>query len=436
MKKNFKVLLSILLCVAFLCSFAISVFATVPEHDIELENQTETTTSLDTSTGEIPFTRIDVSDLIRKTPDESLFKPTNELFEDMLLYEDLLFPLVSSNSDYQYDSSHSSALQELERRSDAGTVLFNKYLTVTDLVETFYIEYLLQQEVFFSKLNQQELSALSDIQSVKQTTYSTKSSETRTISEIELSTYCGNTVIGIYGIPDFSNEQAEAYTAYYAEAYSVIDVLGIATYAYNCHSYAWYYPSTTNYFWINDIDGYLDDEHVVEVPISQMEEGNIVVYYDANNNFAHSAIVDNVNLVNYRHTECVSKWGPFGLYKHDICNVPPEYLANGELNIKVFKIYERADHSMTDWESNSTQHIRVCEYCPKQEIELHTFGAWVSVNSLRHKKVCSDCGYTVTGFHRDNYDTLGGYCRTCGYAGMILLRIIDDNIIPYIERKE
>ncbi len=164
MNKVSNILLSIILVVTLLCSSLVCAFAIISE--IQAKKQPPS--------NEIPFTRIDVSDRIKKTPEESLSKPTKELFEDMLEYEVCFYPFHSSTLNPKYNSGYSVALQELETRYDAGSVLLNKYfilseeyakhsanaeypLSTKDHVDLLSVEYLLQQEIFLNKLSLSEL---------------------------------------------------------------------------------------------------------------------------------------------------------------------------------------------------------------------------------------------------------------------------------------
>ena len=108
-----------------------------------------------------------------------------------------------------------------------------------------------------------------------------------------------------------------------------------ATYAFNCHSYAWYSQDFyTNERWLDSPNSYIDDYSYEEV--YDVRPGDIFCYcrnvtlYDYNNqpiysycDIYHSAIVadftndfDLLDESTYQHITLISKWGIYGVFEH------------------------------------------------------------------------------------------------------------------------
>ena len=109
-------------------------------------------------------------------------------------------------------------------------------------------------------------------------------------------------------------------------------LVGDSSKRYNCHSYAWYMPSTSNPYWMAVPASYYLDGSYEEAnnPIA----GDVICYFDSSGFNIHSGIViellsgvpngvcGNSNLVKVR-----SKWGDHGLYEHrgDHCPYTSNY---------------------------------------------------------------------------------------------------------------
>lgn len=115
--------------------------------------------------------------------------------------------------------------------------------------------------------------------------------------------------------------------------YDVYGLTPIAqpTVKYNCHSYAWYMQSTSNPYWIDNINPYLNSGNYS--PIDQMSTavGDRVVYYYSYGglyqNPSHSAVITSFTNVSSskRNFTLTSKWGMSGLYSHSLSNCPYYY---------------------------------------------------------------------------------------------------------------
>lgn len=98
--------------------------------------------------------------------------------------------------------------------------------------------------------------------------------------------------------------------------------IGDSSAVYNCHSYAWHMQSTSNPYWMPNPYRYYEDGTYEEVS-GIGDVGDIICYFDSNNQNIHSGIVigktigvsnnicGNSDLVTVR-----SKWGEWALYEH------------------------------------------------------------------------------------------------------------------------
>lgn len=188
------------------------------------------------------------------------------------------------------------------------------------------------------------------------------------------------------------------------------------TYAYNCHSYAWYQQSTTNNFWINneeDVELIIEDEHCVQV--SEPSVGDIVVYRTSFGTILHSGVV-----VGFQNEEplIVSKWAQRGLYQHTVTNAWDNYYKASWGDTYTYYRYNKT-HSLM-YISYDSYHTIICsKNCGYYYNDLHTY-TLSSNNSNTHIYYCYTCGHTMTESHdmASFSDSLGSgvTCRDCGYV--------------------
>ena len=118
---------------------------------------------------------------------------------------------------------------------------------------------------------------------------------------------------------------------YYVNHYGVARVY-IGSCLYNCHSFAWSWPSPSNYYWIANPQAYMTDGSyslvfsgsTSSVIVSYGASQNDIIHYT---NGDHSAILTGnpANGVPLVCLEAISKWGPNGVFRHLIGNVPSGY---------------------------------------------------------------------------------------------------------------
>ena len=93
-----------------------------------------------------------------------------------------------------------------------------------------------------------------------------------------------------------------------------------ATVKYNCHSYAWHDQSSSNKYWIDLPDDYLEDPLVDRTHTPTVDD-RIVYQKNKNGEYLHSGIY----IKSGSALRVASKWGNWGLYYHAVDNCPAEY---------------------------------------------------------------------------------------------------------------
>lgn len=125
-------------------------------------------------------------------------------------------------------------------------------------------------------------------------------------------------------------------------AYPNAILLRDATIKYNCHSYAWYSKSSSNIRWMPYPGAFITDGSYPELTKLTTSVGSRIVYYDSTNGTygtpTHSAVIYSYkDYPKSRRTFVVeSKWGSYGLYRHDSFDSPYSYKGINPCDIKYF----------------------------------------------------------------------------------------------------
>lgn len=194
-------------------------------------------------------------------------------------------------------------------------------------------------------------------------------------------------------------------------AYNDIDYLGEATWAYNCHFYAWFktenYPGTN--YWVDIPDENWDDYSFPRVTIETYP--GKVTYTDANDFAAHSAITTSTP------GRYISKWGEDCLWEHDWDECPYATMLNtrryyerlnisGPTNVctsnSTFSITNLPigvsafwSVSPSNWVSPTSGSGRIAEFsgsCSKIGEATVTFAISSSVGTVYESKNFNSCG--------------------------------------------
>ena len=177
---------------------------------------------------------------------------------------------------------------------------------------------------------------------------------------------------------------------------------------YNCHSYAFYSQRIeTNQYGIPNPSLYINDGSYIEIPYSQVQVRDRIVYFDEDDNIVHSGVVRGTTgqtpngVCGYSNTVWVqSKWGYYGLYEHRGDQCPYTSLINGgtATYVKFYRYNMSHTHSYSYDVFDSKYHYSSCE-CGEVIVE-HTFELQ-SIFPLSNEYdpnyipsyVCTYCGY-------------------------------------------
>ncbi|MBO5971184.1 MAG: hypothetical protein J6S14_22145 [Clostridia bacterium] len=196
------------------------------------------------------------------------------------------------------------------------------------------------------------------------------------------------------------------------------------TNAYNCHYYAWCADWCETQYWVPYAEAFSNDPHVYTLQDSDiLQIGDIVTYW-VGDECKHSAVIHKFeNGV----VKLKSKWGPLGLYVHELDQVPneyKEYKTNGQLNIKIQR-YEHGQHYYVWYSIDDNKHAWKCRGCDGYiagTAVSHTNSATGTYTESGHSVSCSQCGYSGTEEHnsyiyQDNGESgVTIKCNLCGFV--------------------
>lgn len=293
-----------------------------------------------------------------------------------------------------FTASATSSIQETE---------FNKYLFVLPGVTESGVTQ--QRNVCFAV----QLPGVPDIPGI--TFELAGVGEVNTTSGMQIAAYIAQNDFDDKTLDDWDQETLEQYD---------VRLIYPGTARYNCHSYAWHQAADDNIYYVGIISTYLRDPHCTEV--SNARVGAIAVYCDAGDKPLHSAIVTSVagSVVT-----CQSKWGVCGVFEHELGEVPDEYTANGNINVKYY-VYEKF-HTYSDADTyTETHHTLTCTICEYETTVQHSYT--VTHTAETHTRSCRFCDWSVTEPHE--YDLIKAQCTVCGrFAG-------NTPVLPFLIKKE
>lgn len=250
------------------------------------------------------------------------------------------------------------ALKELEQREDADELLLARYqadqvapmsldnATDEDGSKSEFLEILLAQPVFYDDLNETELEALdkeaaekAEIRRTDGKAYVNRSPfysvlaakqnvQTTSIQKAPPYTYTPNGSRVVLEKNDPTVDDAAQANAHFAKMFIKANRLDDPTGVYNCHSYAWYNPSSSNSYWLRDPSIYWTDGSYTAYTPGSSIAANTRVLFKQNKNAGvdnwHSVYVRTSQATrnNYAFVVAESKWGMYGLYEHYLLDHP------------------------------------------------------------------------------------------------------------------
>lgn len=315
MKKLF-----VLLCFVFIIGSAIpSAFADIPSSSKEVITQpysypivTDSDWKNMTRDERLEACQIP-NDVIDKMTTDALF---NSILNNPFMIDILAFDNYNEGFKKVYEEIQ--ALQCLIKRGDFSSVfmincklLNSKDSIVNKRIKLIYSSILLVQPDIEGILTLADKEAIIDsfnnntalTGSVKDNIVAATTTHVHTPEGTEVTVYNQS------GITDWTASEKSDINAQWLAAYPNILIVSNPTKKYNCHSYAWYSTSTSNYYWMDDPSAYMSDGSYDNVSQSTMLVGDKVHW----NNGSHSGIVKGVGQSSCKF---VSKWGPSGVYIH------------------------------------------------------------------------------------------------------------------------
>ncbi len=275
-----------------------------------------------------------------RIPDEILSKMTNEqLYEAVLQFPFLidLFLAPSIEEGVKSLGRTCDAYKELMGREGAKDFLVEKIKNRSSLdeVKKTYKEVFLNnalvslvlfQERFSVELSVEEISELVNASTVFGL------AESRATNQVNIYTPNGTAVPYVTYTCNCEEGDHELFAEDIVETYDVI-LIQVGTCIYNCHSYAWFSTSPSNFAWIPDPSVYMSDGSYDEVlngtmgsSCASLSAGDIVYYGSLLMGGTHSAkMVSNGTGAPITTAYVYSKWGNGGVFKHTVGNVPEVY---------------------------------------------------------------------------------------------------------------
>lgn len=125
-------------------------------------------------------------------------------------------------------------------------------------------------------------------------------------------------VIDESNVQDWTAAEIFSLNNKWSAAYPTAVKLRNPTKKYNCHSYAWYSTSASNYYWMNDPSLYMSDGSYTNT--SSTSFGNKIYWKSGTTPIYSGILAAYVNGGPY--FSCTSKWGNLGLYNHLVNDCP------------------------------------------------------------------------------------------------------------------
>ena len=163
-----------------------------------------------------------------------------------------------------------------------------------------------------------------------------------------------------------------------SDAYFTSDIrISDASKIYNNYSYTFYSQNIDeNEYCIDDAYLYINDGSYIEIPYTQVQVRDRIVYFDEDDIIVHSGVVRGTTgqtpngVCGYSNTVLVqSKWGYYGLYEHRGDQCPYTSLVNGgaATYVKFYRYNMSHTHSYSYDVFDSKYHYSSCEcgefYC-------------------------------------------------------------------------
>lgn len=252
-------------------------------------------------------------------PQETLEKMTTQaLAESVANYPYLGDMLAFSTSEKGYETVRDgfNGLQELENRPD-GISALSEYYESQQMMRSTDMSYVVRSAI---EITIEENRIENNEQALNERVAAAQLPKTPSGTTVT-SSWCH------YDSPELTASERADINDYVKSNYG-LSPLREPTRKYNCHSYAWYSQSSSNLWWIDYPDDFMNDSYYTE-NTGVITGNNIAVYrsHPSSTEYLHSAIVTGVGTGSGPNPPItvVSKWGRMGLYSHMLYNCPADY---------------------------------------------------------------------------------------------------------------
>lgn len=268
-------------------------------------------------------------------PDNLVDNMSTEALVESVLNYPFMIDLLAFNSfreGFLKVKSELPALDKLIQRKDLSKVFTDRFISLNQssnlssneaIAQKMYASILLAQPEINNKLSVHDSDLLH--QSFIKTNNNLYDSAKQQLEKrvLTVSTPFGTPVyvIDTSNYTDFTESEKILINANAADLYSV-KVISNPTIKYNCHSYAWYSPSTLNHYWMPEASTYIYDGSYTQ-RTGAIQVGDKVYWVTGE----HSGIVSYVGQSGIGNIKVISKWGSMGLYEHYLGG-PTPYTTN------------------------------------------------------------------------------------------------------------
>ena len=187
---------------------------------------------------------------------------------------------------------------------------------------------------------------------------------------------------------------------------------------YNCHAFALHFkgrtPSDAEAIWIDNPEIYFTDGSLIEVDINQVKVGDIIAYYNFNEQnellLDHTGVVTSITNRTLTGIGIRSKDGEGLIFDH---NPRASNYYSEDNNIKFYTWNHTYNGTCNS--NGDSNHYYSCRKCTNRKYEPHIITYTQLESAFVHLATCTSCSYSENREH--NYTQVGSKyrCIECRY---------------------
>lgn len=143
---------------------------------------------------------------------------------------------------------------------------------------------------------------------------------------------------------DYSASEVSACNSYWSSRYPQASRQGDCTYKYNCHSYAWHNPSTSNNVWVGYETATAEDKYWTDGSYVLIVSTTTTTIPSVPDGTKVSYTSDNHSAVKVSSTQFRSKWGPGPLMLHT-----PGYSPYNSSTFSYYRLASTCPSNISGW---------------------------------------------------------------------------------------